>query len=100
MVQRSLPILTVSDLRTKVKEALAHAQKQPLIITQRGRPRGVLLSYETFQRLVDASDAVDRVLIERALATATEFVSFDEMLAHYSESSGISVALEEIASAE
>lgn len=100
MVQRSLPILTVSDLRTRAREALADAQKQPLIITQRGRPRGVLLSYEAFQLLADAADAVDRMLIERALATATEFVSFDEMLVHYSESSGVPVTLEEIASAE
>jgi prevent-host-death family protein len=46
------PILPVSDLRVQAKEILKQAKKQPVVITQNGRPSAVLISYESYNEMV------------------------------------------------
>jgi prevent-host-death family protein len=51
-MQQIPPILPVSDLRVQAKEILKQARKQPVVITQNGRPSAVLISYEEYNKMV------------------------------------------------
>jgi prevent-host-death family protein len=46
------PILPVSDLRVQAKEILKQARKQPVVITQNGRPSAVPISFEEYNKMV------------------------------------------------
>lgn len=67
-MQRIMPILPVTDLRTQAREALAQAQQQPVVITQNGRPSAVLLNYQTYNTLVDLIAQLQAQLREERLA--------------------------------
>jgi prevent-host-death family protein len=101
MTARVLPILPISDLRNKAKDILERVKEQPIIITQRGRPKAVLMDYEAYNKMIrmqEASeDARDALIIERALATSTGFVTFEELLKDYEKATGIKISLTEIA---
>ena len=96
----SLSILPVSDLRNKAKDVLKRVQTQPIVITQRSRPRAVLVEYEQYnemaRRLGALEDARDALLLERAMATATEFVTLEEALADYEQATGVRIELDEL----
>ena len=68
-------ILTVSELQDRLAPTLAHIREtgRPVIVTQRGKPAGVLLGVETYQELVDIVNALeleeDITRGERAIAT-------------------------------
>ena len=100
MVVKALPITPISDLRIKARELIATARKEPVVITQRGRPQVVMLAYESYNemvaRLESLEDARDALIIERALARGGEFVSFDEMIEDYEQAHGIRIDREEI----
>lgn len=51
-MQQIPPILPVSDLRVQAKEILKQVRKQPVVITQNGRPSAVLISYEEYNEMV------------------------------------------------
>jgi prevent-host-death family protein len=51
-MQQIPPILPISDLRVQAKEILKQARKQPVVITQNGRPSAVLISYEEYNEMV------------------------------------------------
>jgi prevent-host-death family protein len=101
MTARVLPILPISDLRSKAKDILERVKEQPIIITQRGRPKAVLMDYEAYNKMIrmqeTSEDARDALIIERALATSTGFVTFEELLKDYEEATGIKISLTEIA---
>jgi len=101
MAVRALPILPISDLRTKARELLVRVREEPVVITQRSRPEAVVVGYESYNemvaRLETLEDARDALIIERALALGGEFVSFDELIRDYEEKQGIQIDREEIA---
>lgn len=57
-MQRVVPILPITDLRSNAKEALEQAQHQPVVITQNGRPSAVLLNYALYNQLVELTEQV------------------------------------------
>ena len=100
MVVKALPILPVSDLRTKAREVLARVKEEPVVITQRSRPEAVVVAYVSYNemvaRLEALEDARDALVIERALATAGEFYSLEGALADYEAATGVKVTLEDL----
>jgi prevent-host-death family protein len=73
-------ILPVSDLRSNATNYLEQVKEQPFIITQRGRPRAVLVDYErysqiaegiedaavyTFRQLVSEMQAMEAIIVMR-----------------------------------
>lgn len=48
---------STSDLSRKSGDIIAEALRRPVTITQRGKPRLVLLNVEDYERLVRQSDA-------------------------------------------
>lgn len=66
-MQRIMPILPVTDLRNQAREALDQAQKQPVVITQNGRPSAVLLNYQAYNDLVDQVAQLQAQLHEERL---------------------------------
>lgn len=51
-------IIPISDLQTKAKKYVEQVAQtdQPLVVTQRGRPAAVLVSYESFEGLLATQD--------------------------------------------
>jgi len=43
--------LSASEFQDRVGEALDRSLSQPVLITKRGRPRNVVLSYDEYERL-------------------------------------------------
>lgn len=52
-----MPTYTTSDLSRKSGDVIADALRRPVTITQRNKPRLVLLSIEDFRRLVSLGDS-------------------------------------------
>jgi len=96
-------VMPISDLRNKGRDVLKKVQQQPAVITQRGRPRAVLVDYEQYNDMISRLEALeaarDALIIERALQTAEDFVTFEEMLADYAGATGIQFTVGEIAEA-
>lgn len=96
---KSLPILPIADLRNKAKEILDQVRRQPVVITQKGRPRAVLVDYDAYNELIERleilEDTRDALIIARASETAREFVSAEELLQQYERVHGEALSLEE-----
>ena len=54
---RSQASFSTSDLSRKSGDVIAEALRRPVVITQRNKPRLVLLNIEDYQRLTQQSDA-------------------------------------------
>lgn len=52
-----MPRHTTSDLSRKSGDVIADALRKPVMITQRNKPRLILLSIEDFRRLTARADA-------------------------------------------
>ncbi|MDB5526724.1 MAG: type toxin-antitoxin system antitoxin Phd/YefM protein [Rhizobium sp.] len=50
------PIFTTSDLSRRSGDIIAEAMRQPVTITQRNKPRFVLLNVEDYERLKEYAD--------------------------------------------
>jgi prevent-host-death family protein len=85
----ALPVLPISDLRYKAKEVLQRVKKQPIILTQRGRARAVLVDFDTYNRLVERQAALERtldaLLLQRARETAQEYLPLEALLRQHEE---------------
>jgi prevent-host-death family protein len=79
-VDMTTTIVPVSDLRRNTSRLLRQAGEgdEPVYITQHGRPKAVLLSYEAYERLMaHLEDLADlAVLRERADEPARPFAEF------------------------
>jgi len=53
------PVLPISDLRYKSKEVLELVKEQPIVLTQRGRPRAVLVDYDTYNEMTRRQQALE-----------------------------------------
>jgi prevent-host-death family protein len=52
----SRPVFTTSDLSRRSGDIIAEAMRQPVTITQRDKPRLVVLSIEDYERLREYAD--------------------------------------------
>jgi prevent-host-death family protein len=85
----ALPVLPISDLRSKAKEILQRVKEQPIILTQRGRARAVLVDFDTYNQLVERQAilerALDALLLQRARETAQEYLPLEALLRQHEE---------------
>ncbi len=85
----ALPVLPISDLRYKAKEVLQQVKKQPVVLTQRGRARAVLVDFDAYNRLVERQAALERtldaLLLQRARETAQEYLPLEALLRQHEE---------------
>ena len=85
----ALPVLPISDLRSKAKEVLQRVKKQPIVLTQRGRARAVLVDFDTYNQLVERQAvlerALDALLLQRARETAQEYLPLEALLRQHEE---------------
>ena len=85
MVVKSLPILPISDLRARAREVITTAKTEPTVITQRGRPRVVMIGHESYNEMVARLEhleaARDALVIDRAQATGPKILLMDELMA-------------------
>ena len=85
----ALPVLPISDLRSKAKEVLQQVKKQPIVLTQRGRARAVLVDFDTYNQLVERQAvlerALDALLLQRAQETAQEYLPLEALLRQHEE---------------
>lgn len=51
-----MPVFTTSDLSRRSGDIIAEAMRQPVTITQRDKPRLVVLSIEDYQQLREFAD--------------------------------------------
>lgn len=49
--------MTATDFRSRIGEAMDTAQREPVTVTHRGRPRAVLVSAEFYERAMTATSA-------------------------------------------
>jgi prevent-host-death family protein len=72
-------ILPVSDLRSNATNYLEQVKEQPFIITQRGRPRAVLVDYERYSQIAggveDAAVYTFRHLVSEIQASQVGILS-------------------------
>lgn len=69
-------IITVQDLGAEAATALANAQKEPLVVTENGRPAAYLISVDLFDALVTQLEAIEQAELKAAIAVADE--QFDQ----------------------
>ncbi len=85
----ALPVLPISDLRSKAKEVLQQVKKQPIVLTQRGRARAVLVDFDTYNQLVERQAvlerALDALLLQRARETAQEYLPLEALLRQHED---------------
>jgi len=95
MAELDYTFLPVTDFRSKAKETLEVLRSHPVILTQRGRPSAVLVDYDQYRALQaqieDLELSIDSLLLERAQATAEEFITLDELFADYEATTGTQI---------
>jgi prevent-host-death family protein len=92
------PIYPVTDLKQNTVEILDCAQKQPVVITQRGRPKAVLVEHDLFQRMSrwwqvfeQIEMELDLKRLEEAMACGGEPIPFEEFVADYELRHGVNI---------
>lgn len=65
-------IIPISDLQTKARKYVEQVREtaQPVIVTRRGRPSAVLVSYESFEGLLATQDEMSYPDWKKRLARA------------------------------
>ena len=61
-VQKVMPIIPVSELRTKQASILARLRETPILLTQRGRGAGVLVHPDQWNEMVERLDRYEQML--------------------------------------
>lgn len=80
-------IVTAADLQADPTVILKHAQQQPLIVTEAGRPSAYVLSVELFDAMVERLTELEAYELASNVAQAEEqfasgqFVSLQEAVA-------------------
>lgn len=89
-------IIPITDFRNRAKEILAKLEEMPVILTQRSRPTAVLVDYAIYnereERLTKLELMVDELVLSRAIESATEFISLEELFADYESFGGENLA--------
>ncbi len=85
-------IVPITEFRNRSRELLVSLGDRPVILTQRGRPTAVVLRYEDYESREEYISRLemerDRQLLLEAKATATEFISLEELVEDYEQATG------------
>jgi len=85
-------IVPITEFRNRARELLASLENRPIVITRRGRPAAVVLRYDDYEAREEYISRLemerDRQLLLEAKATATEFISLDELIEDYEQATG------------
>ena len=65
-------IITVQDLVQDVDSAISNAQREPLVVTESGRPTAYLISVELFDALVAQLEALEEAELVTSIAVGEE----------------------------
>ncbi|MBI5613752.1 type II toxin-antitoxin system prevent-host-death family antitoxin [Candidatus Gottesmanbacteria bacterium] len=80
-------IHTISDLRFKTKDVLASAMKEPVALFHRSTPKGVLMSVEKYQELMDSLEdyylSIRAEEYEKEDKSKVKWISHSEMKKRY-----------------
>ena len=91
-------VVPFSDLRRRAREIMRALEERPVILTLRGRPKAVLVDYEAFNRMVKQhqalSEALDALLLEKAVETATGYRPLEDLLQQHKDLFGEQIAPE------
>jgi len=61
-------IITTQDLAQDVDSAISNAQREPLVVTESGRPAAYLISIELFDSLVAQLEALEEAELTTSIA--------------------------------
>jgi len=64
--------MTATDFRSRIGEAMDTAQREPVTVTHRGRPRAVLVSAEFYERAMTAVEDIEDLAAVAASRDDTE----------------------------
>ncbi|MBM3238486.1 type II toxin-antitoxin system Phd/YefM family antitoxin [Candidatus Poribacteria bacterium] len=94
------PIYSLSELKKSSTKFLSRLQECPVIITQRGRPKGVIVDYEEFLQMYKwwqifekIEMELDEKRLEEAIAQGGEPIPFEEFVADYEHRHGVKISL-------
>ncbi len=62
-------IITVQDLVKKGSRAIANAKKEPLVVTENGRPAVYIISVDLFDALVNQLEMIENAELKAHIAT-------------------------------
>jgi prevent-host-death family protein len=83
------PIVPISDLRYKAKEILRLIKEQPVVLTQRGRPRAVLMDYAAYDALTRQQEALrdewDAIILQRAQEAPSTYFPLEALVQQHEE---------------
>ena len=91
-------VIPVSDLRYKAKDILLHLQKEPVVLTQRGRATAVLISFDDYNTMANRLQELEKTQDETLLLFAQahlqemEFVGVEALEKLYQEKIGGSLS--------
>jgi prevent-host-death family protein len=72
MLKTAEKIITVEDLAQEVHRALSNAQREPLIVTENGRPTAYLVSVELFDNLIAQLEELENSELVNGIAIGEE----------------------------
>jgi len=76
-------IHSITDLRFKTKKVLEKAKKEPVFLFHRHTPKGVLLSFESYQEILsqleDYFDSIKAERYEKEDKSKVEWIPFSEI---------------------
>jgi PHD/YefM family antitoxin component YafN of YafNO toxin-antitoxin module len=81
-MNKVLPTMPVSDLRTQQANILGQLKETPILLTQRGQGAGVLVHPDTWNKLIEQLEHLRHLelLRQRSAEIARgEFVTFEEL---------------------
>lgn len=72
MLKTREKIITIEDLAQEVHQAVSNAQREPLIVTDNGRPKAYLISIELFDNLLAQLEANEHAEMIEGIKIAEE----------------------------
>ena len=72
MLKTREKIITVEDLAQETQQAVSNAQREPLIVTENGRPTAYLISIELFDNLLAQLEASENTNLTNYIEIAEE----------------------------
>ena len=76
-------VIPITDFRKEAKNAINALKESAIVLTQRSRPVAVVVGYDQYlseqKRIQDLEVAIDDYLLSRAIDSATDFVSLDDL---------------------
>lgn len=72
MLKTTERIITTQDLAQDVDSAISNAQREPLVVTEAGRPAAYLISIELFDALVAQLEALEEAELVTSIAAGEQ----------------------------